>query len=169
MRHRKTNTSSFGLKAGPRKALLRSLVVSLSEKERIKTTLPRAKRVRSLIEKAITLGKKDTVHARRLLFSRYPNKDTVSQIIKISERFKDRKGGYTRIVKLGFRPGDQAPKALIEFVDYVFKPKLSKEEKEKLNASKEFIKEKAKFQRKRDKKRKHKSQIQKSSRKTNRD
>ncbi len=119
MRHQKNKNSSFGRHRGPRKALVRGLVQSLVEKERIKTTLPKAKCVRPLVEKAVTMGKRDDIHSRRLLFSRYPNKKTVDKILSVlSPRFKDRPGGYTRIIKLGFRAGDKAPLAYIEFVDY---------------------------------------------------
>ena len=111
--------SSFGRHRGPRKALIRGLMTSLVEKERIKTTVPKAKCIRPLIEKAVTMGKRGDIHSRRLLFSRYPNKNTVDKIMNIlSPRFKDRQGGYTRIIKLGFRSGDQAPLAYLEFVDY---------------------------------------------------
>ena len=153
MRHRKTYTSTFGLKYGPRKALLRGLIHFLVEKERIKTTLPRAKRIRSMVEKAVTLGRNNSLHSRRVLLAKYPNKKTVSKIVDdLSKRFKDRPGGYTRIIKLGFRKGDQAQKALIEFVDYQFIPKPTKEEKAKHKASKEF----QKFRRLQAKKRKAK-------------
>jgi len=169
MRHRKTNTSSFGLKYGPRKALLRSLLYSLVEKERIKTTFPRAKALRPLIEKALTLGRKNTLHSRRVLLAKYPHKETVSKIVdELSQRFKDRPGGYTRIVKLGNRKGDQAKKALIEFVDFQFKPKMTKEEKEKFKASKEFQAARRLESRKKNKKRKVLRQIQSQSRKINR-
>ena len=169
MKHRKTNTSSFGLKSGPRKALLRGLFNSLIDKERIKTTLPRAKMIRPIVEKAITKGQNNSVHTRRLLFAKYPNKKTVSKIVDdLSKRFKNRPGGYTRIVKLGFRKGDQAQKALIEFVDYQFVPKPSKEEKAKHKASKEY----QKFRRLQAKKKKAKKKtlrtIQKQSRRKNR-
>ncbi|MBC6415491.1 MAG: 50S ribosomal protein L17 [Bdellovibrionales bacterium] len=141
MRHRKTNSSTFGLKYGPRKALFRSLVYSLVEKERIKTTLPRAKSLRSLVEKAVTLGSKGTLHSRRILLKKYPNKKVVSKIVDdLSKRFKTRPGGYTRIIKLGNRKGDQAKKALIEFVDFQFVPKPTKEDKDKYKASKEYRK-----------------------------
>lgn len=141
MKHRKIKTSTFGLKYGPRKALLKGLVNHLVEKERIKTTLVKAKSIKPLVEKAITLGRKNSLHVSRLLFARYSNKKTVSKIINdLSKRFKDRPGGYTRIVKLGYRKGDQAQKALIEFIDYQFSPKLTKEEKEQYKASKEFQK-----------------------------
>ena len=119
MRHNKKYNPSFGRHRGPRKALLRGLVQSLVQHERIKTTLPKAKTMRPLVEKAITMGKRGDVHSRRLLLSRYPNKTTVEKIIEdLAPRFHGRQGGYTRIIKLGFRAGDQAPLAYIEFVDY---------------------------------------------------
>ena len=175
MRHRKKNTSSFGLKAGPRKALMRGLVISLVEHERIKTTLPRARALRSLAEKAVTLGKKglakeNSLAARRLLLARYPNKKTAAKIIDdLSPRFKGRPGGYTRIIKLGNRKGDQAPKALIEFVDYQFTPPPGKEEKEKQKASKEYQKTRKLRAKKIDRKRKTLRKIQAKSRRQNRD
>ena len=168
MRHRKKHTSNFGLKRGPRRALMRGLVTSLAKHERIRTTLPKAKALRPLIEKAITLGRKDSVHTRRLLLSKFPNKETVSNLVKISQRFLDCPGGYTRIVKLGTRPGDQAPKALIEFKDYKFTPKPSKEEVEKRKASKEYQKERKAFSKKVASKKKHLRTIQKQSRLENR-
>ena len=169
MRHRKINTSAFGLKYGPRKALLRGLVNSLVEKERIKTTLPKAKRIRPLVEKAITLGRKNTLHSRRLLLAKYPSQKTVSKIMDdLSKRFRERSGGYTRIVKLGNRKGDQAPKALIEFVDYQFVPKPTKEEKDKQKASKEFRQARRLMAKKRDEKKKTLRSIQKKSRRINR-
>ena len=122
MRHNKKYNPSFGRHRGPRKALIRGLVHSLVEHERIKTTLSKAKTVRPLVEKAITMGKRGDVHSRRLLLSRYPNKTTVEKIIDdLAPRFQDRQGGYTRIIKLGFRSGDQAPLAYLEFVDYGIK------------------------------------------------
>ncbi|MCY4512943.1 MAG: 50S ribosomal protein L17 [Bdellovibrionales bacterium] len=140
MRHRKKHTSNFGLKSGPHKALMKGLVRSLVKYERIRTTLPKAKALRPLVEKAVTVGRRGDVSVRRLLFSRYPDKETVSKIIKLSERFKDRPGGYTRIVRLGRRAGDQASRALIEFVDYQFTPAPTDEEKAKHKASKEYKK-----------------------------
>ena len=118
MRHR-ARVSTFGRKTGPRKALLRGLVTSLVEHGRIKTTLAKAKELRIHAEKAITVGKKEGLHARRLLLARYPNEKTVSTIMDdLAPRFKTRAGGYTRILKLGARPGDNAEMAFIEFVDY---------------------------------------------------
>lgn len=169
MRHRKTNTSAFGLKYGPRKALLRGLVYSLVEKERIRTTLPRAKRIRPLVEKAISMGRRNTLHSRRLLLAKYPDKKTVAKILsELSKRFKDRPGGYTRIVKLGFRKGDQAQKALIEFVDYQFTPKPTKEERDKYKASKEFQTFRRLQAKKRSAKKKSLRDIQVQSRRKNR-
>lgn len=116
--HRKL-TRYFSRATKPRLALLRGLQVSLVEHGRIKTTVERAKETRRLIEKAITLGKKGDVAATRLLMSRLPNKDVVSTIVNdLAVRFKSRPGGYTRIIKIGRRPGDTAEMAFIEFVDY---------------------------------------------------
>ncbi len=120
MRHRRV-TNHFGRKSGPRKALIRGLVDSLVEHERIKTTLPKAKELRRHVERAITKGKDATLTDVRTLASKYPNKNTVHKITSdLGPRFKDRPGGYTRIIKLGRRPGDAAEMAFIEFVDYDF-------------------------------------------------
>ncbi len=127
MRHR-ASTHSFGRRPGPRKALVRGLVTSLVEHGRICTTIAKAKELRKHVEKAITLGKKGSVHARRLLLSRYPNPSTVSTIVDdLGPRFMDRKGGYTRIIKVGARPGDSAEMAFIEFVDYTLPAKADPE------------------------------------------
>ena len=118
MRHN-ARVKHFGRKSGPRKALWRGLVNSLVEHGRIKTTLAKAKELRRHVEKAITVGKKQTLHARRLLLSRYPNEAIVSLIMSdLAPRFQDREGGYTRILKLGMRPGDSAEMAYIQFVDF---------------------------------------------------
>jgi large subunit ribosomal protein L17 len=101
-------------------ALIRGLVYSLVENGRIKTTLARAKEVRRHVERAITLGKKDSLHSRRLLMSRYPNENVVEILsTDLQKRFAKRPGGYTRIVKVGARAGDQSDMAFLEFVDYV--------------------------------------------------
>ena len=119
MRHRLQKRSSFGLKPGPRLALIRGLMSSLVQYERIKTTLPRAKEVRRRVERAVTIGKAGSVSSRRVLFSRFPNKETISKIVdQLAKRFNNRKGGYTRIIKLGKRAGDAAEMAYLEFVDY---------------------------------------------------
>lgn len=118
MRHR-AKAVHFGRKSGPRKALLRGLVISLVKHGRIKTTLAKAKELRRHVEPAITMAKKQTLHSQRLLLSRFPNQETVSALMKeVAPRFKDREGGYTRILKIGNRAGDNAEVAYIEFVDY---------------------------------------------------
>ena len=114
----------FDRKSGPRKALIRGLVNSLVEHGRITTTVDRAKEIRRHVEKAITLGKKGDLATTRLLLSRYPNQEVVSTIVKdLAPRFKTRPGGYTRIIKIGRRPGDTAEMAFLEFVDYDFEAK----------------------------------------------
>ncbi|MGE0761804.1 MAG: 50S ribosomal protein L17 [Bdellovibrionales bacterium] len=110
---------TFGRKTGPRIALLRGLVSSLVEHGRIKTTVKKAKELRRHVERAVTMGKNQNVHARRVLMARYPNPKTVELLVgSLAERFAKRPGGYTRIVKLGPRPGDNADMAYIEFVDF---------------------------------------------------
>jgi large subunit ribosomal protein L17 len=118
MRHR-AKRHNFHRRTGPRLALIRGLVYSLVEHGRIKTTLARAKEVRRHVEKAITVGKRGGLHARRLLLSRYPN-DNVVEILAtdLQKRFAKRPGGYTRIVKVGARAGDQSDMAFLEFVDF---------------------------------------------------
>lgn len=131
MRHRR-RVKHFSRKSGPRKALLRGLMVSLVEHGRIKTTVEKAKELRRHIEKAITLGKKNDLATRRLLISKIANGGAVNSIMTdLSPRFKERAGGYTRIIKLGRRPGDTAEMAFIEFVDYSF------DSKKKTSTSKE--------------------------------
>ncbi len=123
MRHRR-RVKHFSRKQGPRVALIRGLVESLVEHGRIKTTVDKAKETRRHVERAITLGKKGTLAARRLILSRYPQVKVMNSIVNdLSVRFKDRNGGYTRIIKLGKRPGDMAEMAFIEFVDYDFAKK----------------------------------------------
>jgi len=123
MRHRR-KIRHFGRKHTAVKALLRGLVVSIVEHGRITTTVDKAKELRRHVEKAITLGKKNDLASRRLLLSRYPNQATVATIMDdLAPRFKTRKGGYTRIIKIGRRPGDTAEMAFIEFVDYDFEGK----------------------------------------------
>jgi len=136
MRHR-ARVSHFGRKSGPRKALIRGLVTSLVEHGRIKTTLAKAKELRRHVEKAVTLGKQQNLHCQRLLMSRYPNEATVSTIMKdLAPRFKERPGGYTRILKLGSRPGDNAEMAYIEFVDFAPKVVTEADTKEAAKAAK---------------------------------
>ncbi|MEC6997065.1 MAG: 50S ribosomal protein L17 [Pseudomonadota bacterium] len=101
-----------------RKALFKNLASALIEHEQITTTLPKAKDLRPVIEKMITIGKKGTLHARRQLISKLPKSADFKKIMtELPERYKERKGGYTRIIKKGYRYGDSAPMAIIEFVD----------------------------------------------------
>lgn len=109
----------LGRTSAHRRALFRNQLSSLVEHERIITTLPKAKELRPIFEKAITKGKKDTVHARRQVRQWISKRDLVKKLFDtIAPRFSDRNGGYTRIVKLGPRKGDGAEMALIELVDY---------------------------------------------------
>ena len=117
MRH-KVAGYKLGRSTSHRKALLRSLVTSIIEQERIITTVIKAKAVRPLIEKMITLAKRDNLHARRQAAAVLTTPDSVKKLFeKLGTRFGQRNGGYTRIVKLGWRKGDGAEQALIEFVD----------------------------------------------------
>jgi len=117
MRHQK-KTVKLGRTAEHRKALLANQVCSLIEHQRIKTTLAKAKAVRPLAEKMVTLGKKGSLHARRTAMATLRQKDAVKKLFDdIAPRAADRKGGYTRIVKLGARKSDSAPVAFIEWVD----------------------------------------------------
>jgi len=117
MRHR-NKTVKLGRSQSHRDALLSNLVCSLIEHSRIKTTLTKAKAIRPLAEKMITLGKKGTLHARRTALSALRQKDAVKRLFEeIAPRSATRQGGYTRIIKLGPRKSDSAPIALIEWVD----------------------------------------------------
>tara|TARA_B100001121_G_C18469157_1_gene517055 strand:+ start:168 stop:611 length:444 start_codon:yes stop_codon:yes gene_type:complete len=111
--HKKLNRTSEH-----RKALLKNMLNSLVKYEQITTTLPKAKFLRPEAEKLITIGKKDTLANTKRLASKLQNIQTVNKIRKtLSKRYETRKGGYTRIIKAGFRYGDNAPMAIIEFVD----------------------------------------------------
>lgn len=117
MRHQK-KTIKLGRTAEHRKALLANQVCSLIEHQRIRTTLAKAKAVRPLAEKMVTLGKKGSIHARRTAFSVLRQKDAVKKLFdEIAPRSADRNGGYTRIVRLGQRKSDAAPVAYLEWVD----------------------------------------------------
>jgi large subunit ribosomal protein L17 len=101
-----------------RLAMLRNMMNSLIEHEAIKTTVPKAKELRRVIEPMITLGKEDTLSNKRLAFDRLRNRDNVVKLFaELGPRYKARPGGYTRILKMGFRAGDNAPMALVELVD----------------------------------------------------
>ena len=117
MRHQK-KTIKLGLTAAHRKALLANQVCSLIQHQRIKTTMAKAKAVRPLAEKMVTLGKKNSLHARRTALAVLRQKDAVQKLFAdIAPRNAERKGGYTRIVKLGERKSDSARIAFIEWVD----------------------------------------------------
>ena len=101
-----------------RKALLKNMLNSLVKYEQIKTTLPKAKFLKPQAEKLITLGKKDTLHNTKMLVSQLQDMKSANKVKKtLSKRYAKRDGGYTRIIKAGFRYGDNAPMAIIEFVD----------------------------------------------------
>ena len=109
---------TLGRNSSRRKALFQSLAISLIEHEGIKTTLPKAKDLRSFIEPLITLAKEDTLSNRRVAFSKLRNKSAVGKLFSdLGPRFKERPGGYSRIIKIGYRKGDAAPLAFIELVD----------------------------------------------------
>lgn len=117
MRHLKAGRK-FGRSSAHRKALFRNMVTALIQKERIRTTLPKAKELRGKVEKTITLGKKGTLHARRLALRSVAQKDVLQKLFgPLAERYADRPGGYTRIIRIGNRRGDDAPMAFIELVD----------------------------------------------------
>ena len=122
-----------------RKALLKNMLNSLIKYEQIKTTLPKAKFLKPQAEKIITLGKKDTLQTTKLLVSKLQDSKSANKVKKtLSKRYEKRNGGYTRIVKAGFRYGDNAPMAIIEFVDRDLEAK--KVDKKKKDDSKEAIK-----------------------------
>ena len=117
MRHRKKGRK-LNRNSAHRKALLKNLAIALIEREVIRTTVPKAKELRTFIEPLITLAKDDSVSNRRLAFSKIRNKSAVGKLFSdLGPRFKDRPGGYSRIIKIGFRKGDAAPVAFIELVD----------------------------------------------------
>ena len=122
MRHKKKGRK-LGRKVGNRKALLRNLACELIIHKKIKTTDPKAKELRSFIEPLITLAKKDSLHARRLVIKKIPKKNVVRILFReIAPLFSARPGGYTRITKLGLRDNDRAPVSIIEFVDLIEDP-----------------------------------------------
>lgn len=116
MRHGKT-TKIFGRKKAPKAAMMRNLATSLVLYEKIKTTEPKAKYIRPYVERLITLGKKNSLYARRGLLKKLFLQSAVKKVLEeLAPRYKDRNGGYLRIIKLGFRRGDAAKVVKIEFV-----------------------------------------------------
>jgi large subunit ribosomal protein L17 len=117
MRHRHSGRQ-LNRNSSHRKAMFRNMTVSLVEHELIKTTLPKAKELRSYAEPLITLAKKDSVANRRLAFDRTRSKDAVGKLFtELGPRYQERPGGYIRIMKCGYRAGDKAPMAYVELVD----------------------------------------------------
>lgn len=117
MNHRKSGRK-LSRTSAHRKALLRNMVTSLLEHEQIRTTDAKAKELRGVAERMITLGKRGTLHARRQALRTIRSKDVTSKVFdELADRYRERPGGYTRVVKLGQRPGDAAPMAIIELVD----------------------------------------------------
>ncbi len=117
MRHRKSG-KKLNRTSSHRKALMRNMVTSLLEHERIETTDAKAKALRGVADRMITLGKRGDLHARRQALSVIRSKEVTAKLFgELAERFKDRPGGYTRVIKLGNRVGDAAPISIIELVE----------------------------------------------------
>jgi len=130
MRHRK-RTAKLGRQFEHRNAMLANLVCSLIKHNRVTTTLAKAKAARSVAEKMVTLGKSGTLHDRRLAVARLHQDEAARILFKdIAPNFKERNGGYTRIIRLNQRQGDAAQRAIIEWVDFEFTPKPEPEKKE---------------------------------------
>ena len=111
-----------------RKAMFANMVCSLIEHEQIQTTLPKAKELKKIVDKYITLGKKGSLHSRRQAISRLKQNSAVIKLFEtLAPRYKERNGGYTRVLKAGFRYGDAAPLAVIEFVDRDVSAKVAKD------------------------------------------
>ncbi len=131
MRH-KVSGKLFGRTANQRKALLRGLMASLFEHQRIETTLAKAKEVKKLAERIVTLGVKGDLHSKRVALSRVPNRASIAKLFNdIAPRFSGRNGGYLRLIQTRNRVNDGAPMAVLEFVDYeeIRKAKEAKEAK----------------------------------------
>ncbi len=118
MRHGDT-VNALGRKSAHRKALLSNLAISLIKHKRINTTLAKAKELRKYIEPLLTKSKSDTTHSRRIVFSYLENKEAINELFRdVAPKISNRPGGYTRIIKTGFRKGDGAEMCLIELVDF---------------------------------------------------
>ena len=118
MRHNKA-INHLGRKSGHRKAMLANMATSLILNKRIETTVAKAKALKMYVEPLITKSKEDTTHSRRVVFSYLKNKEAVTELFRtIAPKIADRPGGYTRVLKTGFRQGDGADMALIELVDF---------------------------------------------------
>ena len=131
MRHNKA-INHLGRKSGHRKALLANMATSLILHKRITTTVAKAKALKSYVEPLVTKSKEDTTHSRRTVFSYLKNKEAVKELFGvISAKVADRPGGYTRVLPMGFRQGDGADMALIEFVDFNEAALVAKKEEKK--------------------------------------
>jgi len=131
MRHRVAG-KKLGRKTPHRVMMFRNMVTSLLDKERIRTTLDRAKAVRPIAERIITLGKRESLHARRQALAFVKDPAVVSKLFStIAPRFAQRPGGYTRIIRLGFRDGDGAQMAYLELIGSEFKPRQKEEGKKR--------------------------------------
>ena len=142
MRHGMAN-KKLNRNSEHRKALIKNMLNSLIKYEQITTTLPKAKVLKPQAEKIITLGKKDTLQNTRLLISKLQDSKSAKKVKKtLSKRYEKRKGGYTRIIKAGFRYGDNAPMAVIEFVDRDIQAKrIDRKKKEPAKDQKELTKD----------------------------
>jgi len=117
MRHRKSGRK-LNRTASHRKAMFKNMAAALIKHEQIITTLPKAKELRPVVEKLITLGKRGDLHARRLVFAKLRDDGMTKKLFDVlADRYRERPGGYTRVLKAGFRYGDSAPMAVIELVD----------------------------------------------------
>ncbi len=127
MRHRNSGRK-LNRNSSHRKAMFRNMTISLVEHEKIKTTLPKAKELRGFAEPLITLAKKDSLSNRRLAFDRIRSKSAVGKLFgELGPRYQTRPGGYIRILKCGFRSGDNAPMAIVELLDRAQKDIVSDE------------------------------------------
>ena len=144
MRHNKKGTH-LGRTTSHKKALMRNLIISLFEHKSIKTTQAKAKEAKRFAEKMITYAKKGSLHHRRLAFKFLQNKEAVKILFdEIGPASTDRAGGYTRIIKLGFRPGDAAAICLLELVDFTTVTKKKREDKKSTSDAKKKKAEKEK-------------------------
>ncbi len=144
MRHRK-KFNHLGRKKAHREAMLSNMAISLIEHKRIRTTVAKAKALRSFVEPIINRSKEDTTHSRRMVFKRLQNKQAVNELFReISQKVADREGGYTRILKTGNRLGDNAQMCIIELVDYnetYFSEKTAKTKRKRTRRGKPKVSE----------------------------
>ncbi len=144
MRHRK-KFNHLGRKKAHREAMLSNMAISLIEHKRIRTTVAKAKALRSFVEPIINRSKEDTTHSRRMVFKRLQNKQAVNELFReISQKVADREGGYTRILKTGNRLGDNAQMCIIELVDYnetYFSEKTAKTKRKRTRRGKSKVSE----------------------------